>query len=392
MTHRWKRWVAPGAAITAAALLAACSSSSSSSTSSSSSASSSPSVTSSAAAGVAKAQQMVTQLEATTSQYPVPTANVSGVSSLKGRTVYYVPLVQAIPTFVVAAEAMKVALTKAGLKLQVCDAQGQPSGVAACVGQAVTANAAGIVTDAIPYGMATNAFDAAKAKGVPILIGDQVAPSGTSNTDQVSYLPGVIDMPTQIAWWMIADSQGKANAIIAAETDSPSSYGFVTNSLPIYHQYCPGCNITVKQISSSTNALLASATSSNITANPNADYYYTEFEDSLQPTVQGIQQSNKPTISLSVAAGTVNGLGLLKGTSPVKAVVVVDEPYEGWALTDQILRMATKAAVVTEPIPSRLFTKQNIGSIQVTPAAQASGEWFGDNSYQSAFATLWGVG
>ena len=37
MTHRWMRWLAPGATLTAAALLAACSSSSSSSTSASSS-------------------------------------------------------------------------------------------------------------------------------------------------------------------------------------------------------------------------------------------------------------------------------------------------------------------------------------------------------------------
>ena len=40
----------------------------------------------------------------------------------------------------------------------------------------------------------------------------------------------------------------------------------------------------------------------------------------------------------------MNGLGLLKSGSLVKAVVVVDEAYEGWAITDQILRMATGTA------------------------------------------------
>jgi ribose transport system substrate-binding protein len=70
----------------------------------------------------------------------------------------------------------------------------------------------------------------------------------------------------------------------------------------------------------------------------------------------------------------------------------VDEPYNGWALTDEILRMATKTGPVTITVPTRLFTKQNVGSIQVTPAAQNSGAWFGDNSYESGFAKLWGVG
>jgi ribose transport system substrate-binding protein len=401
MTHKWKRWLAPGAAITAAAVLAACSSGSSSTsapaTSSSPAASSPASASAPASAssttdtGLAKAQQMVTQLEATTSSYPVPTASISGVSSLKGKTVYYIPLVQFIPGFVVTAATMKVALAKAGMSLQICNGQGQPSAVAACVQQATGAGAAGIITDAIPYGMAQNALDAAKAKNIPIIIADQYPPSGTKNTDAVTYVPGVVDQPSQIAWWIIANSDGKANAILAQESDSPSSIAYVQNSLPIYTANCPGCKITVKSITATTNSQLASDTSANLLSNPDATYYYTEFEDSLDPTVQGIQQSNKTSIALSVAGGSVDGLGRLKSGSMVKAVVAVDQAYAGWALTDEILRMATKAAPADETFPSRLFTAQNIGSIQVTTAAQASGVWFGDSSYQADFAKLWGV-
>jgi ribose transport system substrate-binding protein len=395
MTHRWKRWLAPGAALTAAAVLAACSSSSSSTTSSASAgataASSSASATGGSSAGVAKAQQMVTQLEATTTSYPVPTASVSGLSSLKGKTVYYIPLVQFIPGFVVTAATMKTALAKAGVNLQVCNGNGVPSTVASCVQQATGAGAAGIITDALPYGMAENAFNAAKAKGIPIIIADQIPPSGTTNTDALTYVPGVVNQPSQVAWWMIADSNGKANAILAQESDSPSSIAYVQDSLSIYKQYCPGCTITVKDITATTNSQLASDTSSNLLTNPSATYYYTEFEDSLDPTVQGIQQSNKTDVALSVAGGTVDGLGRLKSNSMVKAVVVVDQAYAGWALSDEILRMATKAAPVTETFPSRLFTAQNVGAIQVTTADQASGAWFGNSSYQSAFAQLWGA-
>jgi len=334
---------------------------------------------------------MVTQLEATTASYPVPTASISGLSSLKGKTVYYIPLVQFIPGFVVTAATMKTALAKVGVNLQVCNGNAQPSAIASCVGQATGANAAGIILDSVPFGMAENALNAAEAKKIPIIIADQYPPSGNSNTDAVTYVPGVVDQPSQIAWWMIANSDGKANAIIAEEADSPSSIQYVVNSLSIYKQYCPGCTVTVKQITASTTSLIASATSSNLLANPNATYYYTEFEDSLQPTVQGIQQSNKTGIQLSVAGGSVDGLGLLKGNTDVKAVVTVDQAYAGWALSDEILRMATKSAPVTESFPSRLFTSQNISSIQVTTADQASGAWFGDSSYQSTFEQLWGV-
>jgi ribose transport system substrate-binding protein len=397
MTHRSKRWLAPFAVLAAAAVMAGCSSSSSSSSSSPASTGATPtgsaSATGTTSSGLAKAEAEVAALSAVTSKYPLPTASVSGVSRLKGKTVYYIPLVAAIPGFAATAVTMKSALAKAGLKLQVCDGQGQPSVIAACVGQAAGAGAAGIVLDAIPFGMAQNALDAAKSKGVPIIIADQYPPTATTkNTDAVTYVPGVVDQPSQIAWWMIADSGGKANAIIAQEADSPSSKQYVTNSLALYQQYCPGCTITLKTITASTTSLLASATSANILANPNATYYYTEFEDSLQPTIQGIQQSAKTGISLSVAGGSVNGLGLLKSGNLVKAVVSVDEAYAAWALTDEILRMATKSAPVAETYVSRLFTAKNIGTIQVTPAAENSGAWFGDTSYQREFATLWGMG
>jgi ribose transport system substrate-binding protein len=392
--------------VTAAALLTACSSGGSQAPASSSSgpasatapttasapASAAASATSPAAAGLALAQQTVAKLEATTSSYPVPSASLPGVSSLKGKTVYYVPIIEDAPTFAVAAAAMKQALAKAGIKLQVCNGEATPSVIAACVQLATTASAAGIVLDAIPYGMAFSALNAAAAKGIPILVADQVPdPASTPNTDQVAYLPGAQDQASQIAWWTIADSVGKANGIIAEEIDNPSSIAAVSTSLAIYEKYCPGCTMTVKKISAATTNLEASAASADLLADPGATYFYTEFEDSLQPTVQGIQQSGKSGISLSVAAGTVNGLGLLKAGPLVKAVVVVDEVYEGWALTDEILRMATKTAPVTETIPTRLFTTQNIGTIQVTTAAQASGAWFGDDSFEGAFATLWGV-
>jgi ribose transport system substrate-binding protein len=335
---------------------------------------------------------MVTKLEATTSSYPVPTTSISNLTSLKGKTVYYIPLVQDIPGFVVTATTMKTALAKVGVSLQVCNGQAQPSAIASCVGQATAANAAGIILDSIPYGLAANSLNSAKSKGIPVIVADQYTPAGTANSDTLAYVEGVADQPSQIAYWMIANSAGKANAIIAEEADSPSSIQYVTNSLAVYKQDCPSCTITVKKITAATQSLIASATSSALLADPSATYYYTEFEDSLQAAVQGIQTANKTSVQLSVAGGSVDGLGLLKGNSQVKAVVSVDQAYAGWALSDEILRMATKSAPVTETFPSRLFTKDNIGSIQVTAAAQSSGAWFGSDSYQGDFEKLWGIG
>jgi ribose transport system substrate-binding protein len=336
---------------------------------------------------------MVAQLEGTTSSYPVPTADVPGVSKFAGKTVFYIPLDAHIPGFVVTAATMKTALTKAGLKFQECDGQGNPSAIASCVSQAQGVNAAGIVLDAIPYGMAQNALDGAKAKGIPIIVTDQYS-QGAQSTNQVAYVQGVVDQPSQIAYWLIASSGGKASAIIGEEEDSPSSIAYVQNALPIFKQDCPDCHIVVKPITASmSDQQITAAVTSNVQTDPTAQYYYTEFEDSLQDTVSGIQAAGKASsVGIAVAGGSVNGLGLLKSGQLVKAVVAVDQPYAGWALTDEILRMMTKSGPVTETFPSRLFDAVNIGSVQVTSAAQDSGAWFGDDSYQASFEKLWGVG
>jgi ribose transport system substrate-binding protein len=240
--------------------------------------------------------------------------------------------------------------------------------------------------------MAQNALDAAKGKGIPIIIADQYDP-GTTSTDQVAYVQGVVDQPSQIAYWLIASTDGKANAILGEEQDSPSSEAYMKNALPIFTKDCPGCTISVKYITASmTDAQITASVSSNVQSDPGAQYYFTEFEDSLQDTVSGLQSAGKTnTVGIVTASASVNGLGLLKNGQYVKADVAVDDAYEGWALTDEILRMATKSPVVTEKVPSRLITSDNIGSIQVTTAAQNSGAWIGNDSFQDDFSKLWGA-
>jgi len=142
--------------------------------------------------GVATAQKkQVAKLSGVDHGVPAaPSASVSGVSRFKGRTVYYIPLVQQIPGFVVTAQTMKQALAKAGLSLQVCDRPGAAERDRRVRAAGRRAKAAGIITDAIPYGMAQNALDAAKARGVPIIIADQYPPAGATNTSQVTYVAG----------------------------------------------------------------------------------------------------------------------------------------------------------------------------------------------------------
>lgn len=54
---------------------------------------------------------------------------------------------------------------------------------------------------------------------------------------------GLNNQPSQIAYWLIANSGGRANAIIGEEADSPSSIAYLQNALPISKQDCPSCKV-----------------------------------------------------------------------------------------------------------------------------------------------------
>jgi len=81
----------------------------------------------------------------------------------------------------------------------------------------------------------------------------------------------------------------------------------------------------------------------------------------------------------------LNGSQLATVSSPLT--------LSGWQDVDIAIRL-----VLHQPVPAGdgdvpwvLLTKSNIGTIDVSTAAQASGAWFGSTSYQSDFEQLWGV-
>jgi ribose transport system substrate-binding protein len=377
-----------GATAALALLLTACSSGTSNA--GSSSAASDPSSNSAVAAKVAK-------LEKLPSSYPIPSGSISGVSKLQGKTVYYIPLTQQSPQFGVTQTALQEALGKVGMSLQVCNGNATPTDVAACFGQATKANAAAIVTDAVPFVLAANSFNAAVAAGIPVLNTDQTPGGGApAASSKLGYIKaaGSAQM-VAVADWIINDSKGKGNVLINESTDGPSPVAFVEAAQAEFKKECSGCTVTINKISSANFSQIAPSTSAALLKDPGVQYVVSEFDQYLQPTQGGVQQAGK-TASIKGVSGAaqLSGLKQLSGKNFLYADVGQASAYQGWADADAVLRMLTGtsgADLPTYTIPIRLFTRDNIGSIKLTDAAQASGEWFGPSSYTKSFLKLWGV-
>ncbi|WP_167132564.1 sugar ABC transporter substrate-binding protein [Paramicrobacterium chengjingii] len=335
--------------------------------------------------------QTVKELTQELDHYPVPTDPVDGVADLNGATVYYIPVTQRAPQFAVTQAGLEAAAKTAGVKVQACDGQGTPTAISACISQATKANAAGIILDGFSYDMAANAIDSAQSAGVPVVISNQLADDDHPTSDTFSYV-GTAGTPqmTALAQWITLDSGGSANVLINESTDGESQIAYVEAGIKQFETDCPECVVEVNKISSANFQEIPSSTSSALLKNPDTDYLIVEFAEYLQPTQKGVQQSSNTGLNVVAGASALSTLKLVE-SGGIKAATAQAAGYQGWVDLDAIFRLVEGQDVPEYEIPSRLFTPETIGDIDLTQAAEQSGEWFGPTTFTDDFASLWGL-
>jgi ribose transport system substrate-binding protein len=351
-------------------------------------------------AAVAYAQARLAQVSGPVTNFPPPGPPLKNVASLRGKTVYYVPVTLEDPEFAIVAGALKTAFSKVGINLVPCSAQANPSGISACMGRVVAAKAAGVITDSIPFVEAANAFEKVEAAKIPIMLTDQlVPPPGVPGSvkglgdRKLGYILGNGTVPLGlIADWVIADSGGKANVLISEFVDSPSTIQYVQQgAVPEFQKHCPGCKVAFSKVQNANFNLIPSQTSASLLSNPSTNYVIPEFDAAIQPVYGGVQHSGFASkVKGASTSAILGGLQMIKAKQFMAADVGTNFPYQAWADADNVMRQMLGMPVVAEHIPMRLFTAQNINSIQLTPAAQSSGAWYGTNGYQTMFSKLWG--
>lgn len=378
------------AAVSGAVLLAACGSSSKTTNTTSSGSS----------AGVSHASAVVASLSRPTTSFPAPGPALKNVKSLRGKSVWYIPISLSVPTFAIGNSALHTALGKAGITEHACSGESNPSATAACIDQAVARGAGAIITDAVPVVLAANAFANAESHHIPVLIVNQLPPArgvpgavqGSGN-DKLAYaLLQDSKLVGAEADWVIADSHGKANGLLMPFTDSPSTLAYAASAQAIFRRDCPGCKVAIQKIGLANASLIPSQTSAALLKHQGIQYVIPEFDAVLQSVGQGIQQtSSSQHLKVATAGGDLPALEEIKA-GRLAVDIGQDFPYEGWADADEVMRMMLGMPVVSEHVPVRIFTAANIASLPLTPAAQASGQWYGSSAYTTMFEHLWGVG
>jgi len=381
-------WAIAGTAFVLAASLAGCGSSSDDATSSGDG---------SAAAGGTGSQTSglageVAALDKPLGSYSLPTDAIKDVSSLAGRTIYYIPITLQAPQFASTQKEITTAAKAAGLKVQVCDGKGTPTDINACVAQATSAKAGAIVTDAIPYGLAASSLDAAQKAKIPVVINSQVIDDQHPASSTLAYVgeDAGSDQQVALAKWTTLDSNGKAGVLINQNTDGPSQAVFVSAGKKVFSSDCPDCKVTINEVSSANFSLVPSSTSAALLKDPNITYVESQFEQFLQPTQAGIQSASKTGVKVTTGAAELSSLKALQG-GQIQAAAGQDSSYQAWADVDAVLRMMLGSQAPDYKIPVRLFTKDSVADLKLTEDALASGEWFGPTTFTDDFKKLWGL-
>ena len=354
----------------------------------------SSSASSSAAPEAAAAQQAVAAATQPAPAFTAPGPAVSGVTGLKGKTVYFVPATYQVPVFQALQGSLESALAKAGVKLEVCDGKSNPANMASCIQQGIDAKAGAIITGSIPEELVPNAFKSARAAKIPV-VNLMTAPAGEGDPQQIAYLtPAYIALQGLSANWVIADSNAAANVLYIEITDTPATTIWAEQgALATYAKACPACKVTVIKANTGQFDKLPSLVTSELTKNPAISYVQTEVDFAVQPTVEGLQAANATSAKIASMDGVLATMQMLKAGQFVHSEIGFNSDALAWYAADDALRMmAGQPANINVSFPyQRMFTAANIGELNLTPEGEKSGEWYGPTDYRDGFLKLWGL-
>lgn len=379
-------------AVAAACLvLAACASTSSDTSggTSPSASESTPSSGSDAAAAVTAAMKPLAEAD-----FPKLGPPIKGVDALRGKTVWLITLADRIAISPLVKNSLTAALGSVGIDVRSCDGQANPSVIADCANQAALNKAAAVVFESVDPALTDGLVKKLNGQGIPVVTDNQPSPQGAGNPGDGSwaFVEGpALDAMKLLANWVTVDSGGSGVALVNMVTDSTWSATQVKDGFqPELAKQCPGCKAVINEVQTSNYAKMPAATSSALISNPDVGYVIPQYDSFVDPALQGVESAGRlGQVKGASTTGMLPQLQMIADSHFMAADVATNWAYEGYAVADQVLRLLTGAAPVEHEIPTRLFTAENIGEIDLTPEAAGSGVWFGSTAFTTEFTKLW---
>jgi ribose transport system substrate-binding protein len=310
-------------------------------------------------------------------------------TSLRGKSLWYVSLGQAIPVLAVEQTGMRQAADALGMTLQICDGKFQPAVAAGCVNSAVSAGAVGVIMDSVTTASVATAITNAARHKVPVLAMSAI---GSNSTDLSYGTNGDERAQAVAADWIIADSNGSARVVgTKVQDDTGAIHDIEAGSKPEFAK-CSGCTVVAATYTTGTVQNVPSLVSATLLSHRDAAYGFPQFDFIVPLFKAGVQTAGMAGKMKIVSTNAVLSSMQSVKTGGQAVDVGSNRNYSGWLAIDSMLRMLKGMPVPTTwQIPIRVFDKTNIDSIPLDDQAAMTGEWFGPLDYQKDFQRLWGL-
>lgn len=314
-------------------------------------------------------------------------------SKASGETVAIIAVTTEVPAVNELDEEMVKALDEVGVKTTVGDGKASPTEFARLMQQAVQADVAAIILNAVDPKAVAQPLKRAKAAGVPVITmfeadPSQSLPDGVVGRADFSYK----EAGELLAGWAASDSDGEANGVTIQSSDAPSQAAMLAGFEGAWDRYCADCPLEVRDVSvAQWQSQLGPTVRSALLADPDIDYVLPMYDGMMLNIVPAVQQTGRID---SVKMGSLNATPavmefLLDGK--IEMNIGESNPWLAWAAADQALRaVAGVEPVKDENIPLRVFTAENF------PSGVGSEDdpttWYGTVDFEQEYRKLWGAG
>lgn len=323
-----------------------------------------------------------------------PGGEALDVSSLKGKTIYSIPITLAIPFYKDGEAAMKQAAEKAGIKYVTYPSQGKVSDFQQGFADAINAKASVIILNGPLPDTLQPQIKKAHAAGIKVLAAHEEdtsmpKPTGVDAVAAAKFYDGARLMVDNA----IADRNGEAvNALVITSNDTRPSKGMGEAIQDQLKKRCgDACKVTVTNVPvADWAAKVQGEVQSALNRDGDINTVLPIFDSMAQYVDPGVRQAGGDrdirTYSFN-GTPSLNSM-LTNDRSTLQANVGEDPLWIAYLTMDQAFRLMLDKEPVDNPAaPLRIFNKDNAADQGNPPSI---GKGFGDE-FIPGYEKLWGL-
>lgn len=287
---------------------------------------------------------------------------------------------------------VKAAAAVLGATVNVQDCGYDSTKASQLIEQYVGAGVGAIILQSVDSSAVAAAIGSAKAAGIPVIestsrdageVPPELQEIGVSAIASFCYSCA----GKQMAQWAVASTEGTVQALIYNVPGVVVSTQMVEGFTSELARLQPEGKVTVVDAPSADwQANLATLTTSNIQTNPDLNTLVPVF-DAMVDLIEPVLAASDSDVAIVTYNATAPALTLLKEGRFVTGNVGSSPLWLGWAAVDQSARLVAGQAPIGDiAIPARIFTPNNIASIDLTASQQS---WYADFDLETEYRTLW---